>query len=83
MQNKLKNRMPVVAKTRALSTRRGKALAVKKRKRFPNRPLSEAQIRSLLSSIDSFRDVRSYVTPCPGDPYPYTTTESYLDSASV
>ena len=43
-------------KTTVLSVRRGRMLAVKKRKRFPNRPLSEAQIRLLLNAIDDIRD---------------------------
>jgi integrase len=56
MQNKLKSRLPAVRKTKALSTKHGKSLAVKKRKRFPNRPLSEAQVRVLLNAIDDIRD---------------------------
>src|SRR5207249_6407176 len=36
--------------------RHSKALAVKKRKRHPNRPLTEAQIRLLLNTIDDIRD---------------------------
>ena len=56
MKTKLKSRLPAVRKTTALSARRGRALAVKKRKRFPNRPLSEPQIRLLLNAIDDIRD---------------------------
>jgi integrase len=56
MQNKLKTRLPAMRKTKALSARRNNALAVKKRKRFPNRPLSETQIRLLLNAIDDIRD---------------------------
>src|SRR5436309_15865371 len=52
-----KTRLPAVQKTKALSIRRsGKALAVQKRKRHPNRPLTEAQIRLLLNAIDDIRD---------------------------
>ena len=54
---KTKNRLPAVRKTKALTVRRGgQALAVKKRKRHPNRPLTEAQIRLLLNAIDDIRD---------------------------
>jgi integrase/recombinase XerD len=41
---------------KSLVVRKRKALAIKKRKRFPNRPLTEAQIRSLLASIENIRD---------------------------
>jgi integrase len=41
---------------KSLVVRRRKALAIKKRKRFPNRPLTEAQIRTLLASIENIRD---------------------------
>ena len=41
---------------RLTSGKKGKALAIRTRKRHPNRPLTEAQIRSLLSSIESVRD---------------------------
>ena len=51
-----KTRLPAVRKTKALSVRRGKALTVKKRKRHPNRPLTEAQIRLLLNEIGDIRD---------------------------
>ena len=39
-----------------LATRKTKALAVKKRSRHPNRALTEAQIRLLLSEIENIRD---------------------------
>jgi integrase len=42
------SREPAVRKTRAVK--------VKRRKRNPNRPLTEMQIRELLSAIDSIRD---------------------------
>jgi len=45
-----------ISKSRALSVRRDHALAIKKRKRHPNRPLTEAQIRTLLASLDDIRD---------------------------
>src|SRR5712692_5382902 len=45
-----------ISKSRALSVRRDKALVIKKRKRHPNRPLTEAQIRTLLASLDDIRD---------------------------
>jgi integrase len=49
--------LPAVRKTKALTVRRdGRALAVQKRKRHPNRPLTEAQIRLLLNAIDDIRD---------------------------
>ena len=54
---KTKKRLPAVRKSKALNVRRGgKALAIKKRKRHPNRPLTEAQIRPLLNAIDDIRD---------------------------
>src|SRR5712692_4292220 len=45
-----------ISKGRALIVRRDHALAIKKRKRHPNRPLTEAQIRTLLASLDAIRD---------------------------
>lgn len=39
-----------------LATRKTKALAVIKRKRNPNRALTEAQIRLLFSEIENIRD---------------------------
>jgi len=36
--------------------REKEAIVVKKRKRYPNRPLNEVQIRALLHSIDNIRD---------------------------
>src|SRR5712692_2718712 len=56
MPNKNNSRLPAGRKSKALTIRRSKALAVKKRKRFPNRPLSEAQIRLLLNAIENIRD---------------------------
>src|SRR5205809_1205736 len=54
---KTQNRLPAVSKPKALALRRGgKSLAVQKRKRHPNRPLTEAQIRLLLNAIDDIRD---------------------------
>jgi integrase len=44
------------AKIRSLTIRSKEAVAIKKRKRFPNRPLTEAQIRILLASLESIRD---------------------------
>jgi integrase len=41
---------------RGLAKRKKKERAVRKRKRHPNRPLTEAQIRVLLSSLDDIRD---------------------------
>lgn len=41
---------------RKLTKRKAKAYAIRKRKRHPNRPLTEAQIRLLLSSIENIRD---------------------------
>jgi len=40
---------------RQLAVRQKKALVVRKRKRHPNRSLTEAQIRSLLASIENIR----------------------------
>src|SRR5437762_5161087 len=51
-----KSRLPAVRKTKALTVRRGNALAVKKRKRHPNRPLTEAQIRRLLNEFGDIRN---------------------------
>lgn len=42
--------------TRKLSKRQVPAVVLKKRNRHPNRPLSEAQIRMLLHTIDTIRD---------------------------
>src|SRR4051812_32018434 len=54
---KTKNQLPAIRKPKALAARRGgKDLAVKKRKRHQNLALTEAQIRLLLSSIDTMRD---------------------------
>src|SRR5713226_7503027 len=50
------SRLPAVRKKPALVIRDKKALAIKKRKRHPNRPLTEAQIRTLLASLDDIRD---------------------------
>jgi integrase len=41
---------------KSLSVRNRRAVAIKKRRCFPNRPLTEAQIRSLLTSIENIRD---------------------------
>ena len=51
-----KIRLPAVRHKKALSVRRGKVLAIKKRKRHPNRPLTESQIRLLLNEIGDIRD---------------------------
>src|SRR5437763_15107268 len=51
-----KPRLPAVRKTKALSIRRGQALTIRKRKRHPNRPLTESQIRLLLNEIGDIRD---------------------------
>jgi integrase/recombinase XerD len=48
-------RLPAPRK-RGLAKRKEKEIAVRKRKRHPNRPLTEAQIRVLLSSLDDIRD---------------------------
>lgn len=42
--------------SRSLIVRNGRTLVIHKRKRFPNRPLTEAQIRILLAAIESIRD---------------------------
>jgi integrase len=47
-------RLPAPSK-RKLAKKAAKELAVRKRKRHPNRPLTEAQIRILLSSVDDIR----------------------------
>lgn len=39
-----------------LAVRQRTEVALRKRKRFPNRPLTEAQIRELLASIENIRD---------------------------
>ncbi len=43
-------------KTKLLAIRNERDLANKKRKRFPNRPLTESQIRVLLAAIENIRD---------------------------
>ncbi len=43
------------AQTKSIAVRK-ESLAVRKRKRFPNRPLAEAQIRILLAAIEDIRD---------------------------
>ncbi len=48
-------RLPPPGK-RKLVKRKAKEIAVRRRKRHPNRPLTEAQIRTLLSSLDDIRD---------------------------
>jgi integrase len=54
---KTKNHLPAVRKPKTLAVHHGgKSLAVKKRKRHPNRPLTEAQIRLLLNAIGDIRD---------------------------
>ena len=45
-----------MAKSKALTVRKAAPLAVRKRKRHPNRALTEAEIRLLLSSVESIRD---------------------------
>ncbi len=45
-----------MAKSRALTKRKAAPLVVRKRRRHPNRALTEAEIRRLLSSIESIRD---------------------------
>ncbi len=45
-----------MAKPRALTARKATSLAANKRKRHPNRALTEAEIRLLLNSADSTRD---------------------------
>ncbi len=56
MAKKTISRLPAVRKRPALVIRDKKALAIKKRKRHPNRPLTEAQIRTLLAALDDIRD---------------------------
>ena len=46
----------VVLSTATIVTQKKQAIRPTMRKRFPNRPLTEAQIRSLLSSIENVRD---------------------------
>ncbi len=48
--------MKRTTRLKSLVVRKRKPLAIKKRKRFPNRPLTEAQIRSLLASGEDIRD---------------------------
>jgi integrase len=48
-------RLPAPSRRR-LAKREEKEIAVRKRKRHPNRPLTEAQIRLLLASLDDIRD---------------------------
>src|SRR5690242_9906313 len=56
-KNNNHSRLPAVRKPKALAVRRGgKALAIQKRKRHPNRPLTEAQIRLLPNAVDDIRD---------------------------
>jgi len=45
-----------MAKSKALTVRKAASLAVRKRKRHANRALTEAEIRLLLSSVESIRD---------------------------
>ena len=45
-----------MAKSEALTVRKAAPLAVLKRKRHPNRALTEAEIRLLLSSVEGIRD---------------------------
>jgi len=45
-----------MAKSKALIVRKAASLAVRKRKRHANRALTEAEIRLLLSSVESIRD---------------------------
>ena len=45
-----------MAKSKALTVRKAAPLAVRKRKRHANRALTEAEIRLLLSSVESIRD---------------------------
>ena len=45
-----------MAKSRALTVRKAAAVVARKRKRHPNRALTEAEIRLLLSSVESIRD---------------------------
>src|SRR5258707_10305867 len=48
--------MPNVPHSRALTKREAAHLATRKRRRHPNRALTEAEIRLLLSSVESIRD---------------------------
>ncbi len=48
-------RLPAPKDRRAIK-KRGRAITVRKRKRLPNRALTEAQIRLLLSSIENIHD---------------------------
>jgi integrase len=41
---------------KSLIVRNARTLVIKKRRRFPNRPLTEGQIRILLASMESIRD---------------------------
>jgi len=45
-----------MAKSRALTKRKAAPLVTRKRRRHPNRALTEAEIRLLLSSVESIRD---------------------------
>ncbi len=54
MKKKPLLRLPATQKK--VSKKSGKELAVRTRKRHPNRPLTEAQIRTLLASLDDIRD---------------------------
>ena len=45
-----------MSKSKALTVRKAASLAVRKRKRHANRALTEAEIRLLLSSVESIRD---------------------------
>ncbi len=47
--------MKRITRLKSLAIRKRRALAVKKRKRFPNCSLTEAQIRTLLASIENIR----------------------------
>jgi integrase len=51
----LQMRLPAPKHGRAL-TKSGRAITIRKRKRLPNRALSEAQIQLLLSSIENIHD---------------------------
>ena len=48
--------MPQQALSRSPPRRNKKLLAIRQRKRHPNRALTEAQIRNLLSAIENIRD---------------------------
>ena len=56
MKKKTHAKLPARPKGRALIVSSRKAIAIKKRKRHPNRGLTEAQIRTLLASLDDIRD---------------------------